>query len=173
MRRRPRSQSSAPAPPPVRALVVDGSNVIASGSARAGERLQLALAWCRAWRADLGVELFVDHATAGRCDNDVLQWLRRHAAPGAADRAPRVVLCATGEPADGPLLRRAAELQALVLSNDRFFDHAALRAGLLTLQFVLARGAFAPADHATWYRARGQAVRVPLAALHGIAPPPV
>jgi hypothetical protein len=160
-----------PAPPPVRAIVVDGSNVIASGSARARERLQLALAWCRVFCADLGVELFVDHATVGRCSGDVQDWLRAQA--GAAGASPRVVLCPPAVAADAPLLRRAAELQALVLSNDRFFDHAALRAGVLTLQFVLARGEFAPADHATWFRARGPAVRVPLAALREGPPPAV
>jgi hypothetical protein len=167
MRRRPRS-SAPPAPPPVRALVVDGGNVIASGRARALERLALALDWCAAWRGDLPVELFVDHAALRCSAADAEQWLRRHAEPGAG---PHFVLCAPGEPADAPLLRRAAELQALVLSNDRFFDHAALRAGIVTLQFALARGAFAPADHATWFRARGPAVRVPLAALQGLAPP--
>ena len=156
-----------PVPPPVRAIVVDGSNVIASGSARAQQRLQLALAWCRAWRTDLAVELFVDHATVGRCSGEVQDWLRAQDGPAgaAASSAPRVVLCPPAVAADAPLLRRAAELQALVLSNDRFFDHAALRAGVLTLQFALARGAFAPADHATWFRARGPAVRVPLAVL--------
>jgi hypothetical protein len=167
MRRRSRWSSSPPVPPPVRAIVVDGSNVIASGSARARERLQLALAWCTAWRADLGVELFVDHATADRCGGELQDWLRAQARPAgaAAGAVPRVVLCPPAVAADGPLLRRAAELQALVLSNDRFFDHAALRAGVLTLQFALARGEFAPADHATWFRARGPAVRVPLAVL--------
>src|SRR5262245_50835156 len=89
-----------PVPPPGRAIVVDGSNVIASGRARAQQRLQLALAWCSAWRADLGIELFVDHATVGRCSGDVQDWLRAQAGAGGA--LPRLVLCPQAVAADGP-----------------------------------------------------------------------
>lgn len=145
-RRRP-----APVPPPIGGIVVDGSNVIASGLGTAAARIERVEDWCLAFGPDLPITVFFD---AGR-----------RTAP-AALRAPppRVerVLCRSGENADAALLEAAAARRAIVVSNDRFFDHAELRADLLTLQFELRRGSFAPYPYATWFRRRGTAVLVPL-----------
>ena len=56
-----------------------------------------------------------------------------------------MTICPLGTEADIPLLDYAREHCGLVLSNDRFFDHASLRVEVLTLQFTLARLEFSPA----------------------------
>jgi hypothetical protein len=139
---------------------MDGANVIASGSSRALERLSLALDWLAAWQPKLPVRIFVDSTTFARCRPDARNWLC--AAQATAARTPTVELCPEGTEADIPLLQFAQREQALVLSNDRFFDHASLRAGVLTLQFALERSSFLPAAEATWFRLVGQAIRVPI-----------
>jgi hypothetical protein len=145
---RRRRTASPPLPPPLGGIAIDGANVIANVAARADARLGAAVAWCRQWRADLPVAIFVDHTTAQRCTLTVDH-----------------VVAPAGEPADVALLQHAAATASLVISNDRFFAHDALRANAVTLQFTFTRGAFVPVDPATWFRTPGQAVWVPLAAL--------
>jgi hypothetical protein len=158
MRRR---RANETAPPPLGAIVVDGSNVIASGLTRAVERLDLALAWCRTFRPDLEVLVFLDRATVRRCPPAVQEVLQTRLAAGSFG-AVRYELCAAGAPADASILRAAAARRALIVSNDRFFDLADLRSNQVTVQFLLARGAFTASDEATWFRTPGLARRVPV-----------
>ena len=153
-----------PSPPPLRAIVLDGANVIASGSRRAIERLDLATSWCASWRPDLPVMVFVDWATARRCvpaQQDVLRARCADVTPGR----PRYAVVPREHFADEHVLQFAREHDALVLSNDRFFDYEALRAGVITLQFTLAGDRFEPQEEATWFRPSGGAQRVALADL--------
>lgn len=145
-RRRP-----PPLPPDPGAILVDGSNVIASGLPRARERVDAALRWCRAFRPDLPIVAFFDSG------------------PRAAPVRPlddlegvQIVQCATAAVADVELLGEARRRAALVVSNDRFAAHAGLRAGLMTLQFELRGATFTPYAYATWFRPRGHAVCVML-----------
>lgn len=150
----------SPPPPQISAFVIDGANVIASGSSRAIERIGLVLSWLRTWQPTLPVQIFVDATTFLRCRPDAQQWLQAAAETAAGE--VNVTICPLGTEADIPLLDFARERCGLVLSNDRFFDHASLRVEVLTLQFTLARLEFSPAGEATWFRGRGPAVRVPL-----------
>jgi hypothetical protein len=161
MRRRRRFL--APVPPTIAAIAIDGANVIASAARSASRRLQLAVDWFAAFRPDLPIAVFVDHATCARLPpaerERLLAWQRQ------APPRLRLVICPPGVEADLPLLHHARAETALLVSNDRFFDHPGLRANVLTLQFTLARGVFAPHAEATWFRSPGHARRVPLAEL--------
>jgi hypothetical protein len=155
-----RKQQPPPPPPPIRSIVIDGANVIASGPSRAVERMELALVWLRAWQPNLTIQIFVDATTFTRCRPDAQNWLRT---PREGSANPiQVTLCPAGTEADIPLLKHAREQHGLVLSNDRFFDHAGLRTEVMTLQFTLDRLNFIPAAEVTWFRVKGPAVRVPL-----------
>jgi hypothetical protein len=162
MRHRRRA-GAPPSPPPLGGIAIDGANVIAATRSRAIERLQAAVQWFRSWRPDLAIHVFIDHTTYRACSAAVQQELDRLAAT-SSDRV-HCAVCAPGEPADVPLLRHAAATRSLVVSNDRFFAHADLRANALTVQFAFADGAFTPVDPATWFRTPGQARWVPLADL--------
>ncbi|CAN0513892.1 unnamed protein product, partial [Discosporangium mesarthrocarpum] len=63
----PKRRGPRPVPPAIQAIVIDGANVIASSRYRPLERLDLAEQWCREFRPDLPVTVFVDYATAMRC----------------------------------------------------------------------------------------------------------
>jgi len=154
-----RGKSPLPSPPPLGAIVLDGANVIASGSRRAIERLDLATDWCAQWRPDLPVMVFIDWATARRCvpaQQDVLRARCADVTPGR----PRYAVVPREQFADEHVLQFAREHAALVLSNDRFFDYEELRSGAITLQFTLAGDRFEPFAEATWFRPSGGAQRV-------------
>jgi hypothetical protein len=153
-----------PLPPPLRGIAVDGANVIASSRARPLERLDLVTAWCQAWRPDLPVVVFLDLSTAQRCRPEVQRVLRARCEDVTPGR-PRYVVCPRGEFADEHLLRHARAHDALVVSNDRFFDWEDLRANVTTVQFTLAGGTLQVYDEATWFRSPGVAERVPMATL--------
>ena len=160
----PKRRSPDPTPPPLGGVVIDGANVIASSRFRAIQRLDLAEAWCREWRAVLPVQVFVDHATAMRCQRPDQATLRARCADVTPGRA-RYVVCPQGESADGYVLTYAREHGALVLSNDRFWDFEDLRVGTVLLQFKLKGDVFTPDQQATWFRPPDNAVRVPLQSL--------
>ena len=157
-----RHRHPPPSPPPLGGIAIDGSNVIATARRQALDRLDAALQWCRSWRADLPVQLFVDARTVAACSDEPRRQLQAWAA--AAAPAP-LRLCPAGVEADVELLQLAGEQRALVLSNDRFFDHELLRRNVVTLQFTFANRELQPYAAATWFRSPGQAVRVPLAQL--------
>lgn len=152
-----------PLPPPLRGIAIDGSNVIASSIARGDRRLELALQWCRDWRPDLPVAVFVDSATFGRCAAAVRarlqQWLD---APGAVPHGASFCVGPRATSADPLVLQHAVANAALVVSNDRFADHAGLRCGVVTLQFECSGDRFAPYPEATWFTPSGGATRVGL-----------
>lgn len=156
--KRPRLVS--PPPPPRRAVVVDGANVIASSRRRPLERLALAEEWARRWRPDLPVWVFVDYSTAMMCPRDAHEVLRARCVDVTEGR-PRYVVTPHRESADDYLLQHAREHDALVLSNDRFWDHEALRDGVVTLQFQLKGDDLRVYEEATWFR-DGGASRLPL-----------
>lgn len=146
---------SVPAPG---AFAIDGSNVVAAAVPKAAARLAAAVAWCRAFRPDLPVVVFVDDST----------WRRLDPAAQVQVRAlGEVTVGAAGAAVDAQLLDHARRHAALVVSNDRFADHDDLRRGALLVQFSFTRGAFAPAAEATWFRTPGTAVRFELAQLRG------
>jgi hypothetical protein len=162
MRRRHRGPP--PLPPPLGGLVVDGANVIAASRGQALARLDAVAAWCREFRPDLPVLVFVDGTTAQRCPPAVREVLALRAVDVTPGR-PRYAVTPRGEPADAHLLQAAARMFALVVSNDRFFDHEDLRANLLTVQFAFDRGCLRMPEEATWFRRPGSAERVPLQVL--------
>lgn len=162
MRRRHRGP--LPLPPPLGGFVVDGANVIAASRGQALARLDAVEAWCRDFRSDLPVLVFVDGTTAQRCPPAVREVLALRAVDVTPGR-PRYAVTPPGEPADAHLLQAAARLRALVVSNDRFFDHEDLRANLLTVQFAFDRGVLQMPEEATWFRRPGSTERVPLAVL--------
>jgi hypothetical protein len=155
---------AAPLPPPLGGIVVDGANVIASSKARPIERLDLVTGWFRDWRPDLPITVFVDLTTAKRCRPDAQRVLRARCEDVTPGR-PRYVVCPAHELADEHVLRWARAHDALVVSNDRFFDWEDLRANVTTVQFTLTGDALHVADEATWFRTPGTAVRVPMATL--------
>ncbi len=160
-----RARDDAPAlPPPLGGIVVDGANVIASSRARPIERLDLVTDWFHAWRPDLPVTVFVDLTTAKRCRLDAQRVLRARCEDVTPGR-PRYIVCPAHELADEHVLRWARAHDALVVSNDRFFDWADLRANVTTVQFTLAGDDLRVHDEATWFRSPGTAVRVPMAEL--------
>jgi len=166
---RRRRHAAPPSPPPLGGIAIDGANVIANVRARAIERLQQAVQWFRAWRPDLPVSVFLDHSTWARCAERVQAGLDRLVAASGHTNVHHVV-CPPGGPADVPLLRHAAASRSLVVSNDRFFAHADLRANAITVQFAFADGMFAPFREATWFRRPGQAAWVPMAELRDRRP---
>lgn len=151
-------------PPPLGVIVIDGANVIASSRFQPIERLDLVEAWCREWRPDLPVMVFVDYATAMRCQPPAQATLRARCADVSEGRA-RYAVCPRGEPADEFVLQHAREHRGLVISNDRFWEHEALRIGTITVQFRLQQAQFEPSDEATWFRPPNGAVRVPMQVL--------
>ena len=154
----------------MRGIVIDGANVIASSRFRPIQRLDLVEQWCREWREDLPVQVFLDHATALRCQRPDQATLRARCGDVTPGR-PRYVVCPRGESADGYVLEYAREHGALVISNDRFWDFEDLRVGTITLQFRLKGDEFAPYEEATWFRPPDGAVRVPVAALRSLTGP--
>jgi hypothetical protein len=166
-----RHQGPPPLPPPLGGIVLDGSNVIASGGRRAIERLDLALAWCAGWRPDLPVMVFVDRSTARRCVPAQQDVLRARCADVTAGR-PRYAVVPAEASADEEVLRWAGEHHALVVSNDRYFDFEELRRNVVTVQFTLAGDTFTVYDEATWFRSPGSAERVPMATLRSLGAPP-
>ncbi len=163
-----RPKPPLPEPPPLRGIVLDGSNVIASGSRRAIERLDAATAWAADWRPGLPTMVFVDWGTARRCRRDQQDVLRARCADVTPGR-PRFAVVPQEATADAYVLAWAREHNALVVSNDRFFDHEELRLGAITLQFALrstpSGELFEPFAEATWFRPSGGAQRVPIADL--------
>ena len=159
-----------PVPPPLGGIVIDGSNVIASGSGRATTRLDLAERWFHAWRPDLPIQVFVDSTTARRCRPEVQDELRARCMDVTPGRA-RYAVCPRGEPADGYVLQHAREHSALVVSNDRYFDYEDLRANVITVQFTLAGTVFEVFEEATWFRKPGSALRVSMANLRKLGAP--
>lgn len=151
-------------PPPLRGIVIDGANVIATSKVRPIERLDLVTAWCRGWRPDLPVIVFVDHATARRCRPDAQAVLRARCEDVTPGR-PRYAVVPREQFADEHVLRHAREHDALVLSNDRYSDFDDLRQNVITVQFTLAGEELRVFDEATWFRSPGTAVRVPMATL--------
>ena len=63
------------------------------------------------------------------------------------------------------MLTHAREQGALVVSNDRYFDHDELRKNAITVQFRLKGDRFEPYREATWFRSPGVALRVEMAVL--------
>ena len=160
-----------PTPPPLRGIVIDGSNVIASGSGRATMRLDLAEAWFHTWRRDLPIQVFVDSATARRCRPEIQDELRARCMDVTPGRA-RYAVCPRGEPADSYVLQHARDHQALIVSNDRYFDYEDLRSNVITVQFTLAGTEFTVFDEATWFRTPGVALRVLMTDLQKLGAPP-
>ncbi|HEX5050159.1 MAG TPA: hypothetical protein VFZ65_00175 [Planctomycetota bacterium] len=157
----PRRRGPLPVPPPLGGIVVDGSNVIASSRARPIERLDLVSAWCRDWRPDLAVWVFLDHSTYARCPLPAQRTLRARCEDVTPGRA-RCVVCPRHESADVFVLQHARAHLALVVSNDRYFDHEELRRNAITVQFTLAGDRLEVHDEATWFRSPGAAQRVPM-----------
>jgi hypothetical protein len=153
-----------PEPPPLRGLVIDGSNVIASSKHRPIERLDLVIDWFHSWRPDLPIMVFVDHSTAVRCRPDAQDVLRVRCADVTPDR-PRYAVVPREESADEFVLRYAREHGALVVSNDRFFDYEELRKNAITVQFRIAGDQLDVFEEATWFRSPGVALRVTMSAL--------
>lgn len=122
------------------------------------------MAWCSEWRPDLDVQVFVDYATAMRCQRPDQATLRVRCADVTPGR-PRYAVCPQGESADGYVLQHARDHHALVISNDRFWDFEELRVDTITLQFHLKGDVFVPSQEATWFRPPNGAVRVPVAGL--------
>lgn len=137
--------------------------MIASSRRRPLERLELVEQWCRSWRADLPVWVFVDYSTAMACPRDAQQTLRARC-QDVTDGRSRYVVTPHRESADEYLLEHARTHDGLVISNDRFWDHEDLRDGVITLQFHIKRDVLRVYDEATWFRGGG-AERVPLAQL--------
>jgi len=154
----PRRHVPQPSPAPLGGIVIDGSNVIASGLARAVDRLQLAVRWFRDWRPDLATAVFLDDSTFLHCSEAVAMELRQLCETNPDD--VRFVRCPLRSPADVHVLEHAAERRALIVSNDRFWDHEQLRLGAITVQFVLRGTEFRPYEEATWFRTTGGALRL-------------
>ena len=151
-------------PPPLRGIVIDGANVIATSKVWPIERLDLVTSWFRAWRDDLPVIVFVDSTTARRCRPDAQAVLRARCEDVTPGRA-RYVVVPRDELADEHVLRHARAHDALVVSNDRYFDFDDLRQNVITVQFTLKGDELALHDEATWFRSPGTAVRVPMVEL--------
>lgn len=148
-----------PAPPPLGGIAIDGSNVIASSKLRPIERLDLVVDWFHAWRPDLPILVILDYTTAVRCRPEAQDVLRARCADVTPGRARYAVVPLAAMP-DAVLLEHARAHGALVVSNDRFFDHEELRRGVITVQFTLAGDQLAVFDEATWFRPSGGAQRV-------------
>lgn len=151
-------------PPPRRAIVVDGANVIASSRHFPLQRLDRVAAFCAEFRPDLPVTVFLDHSTAVRCRPEVQKVLRARCEDVTPGR-PRYVVCPRGEPADEHLLAYAQQHDGLVISNDRYMDYEDLRPGIVLMQFTLAGERLVMQDPAVWFRPPNGAEWVPLQAL--------
>jgi hypothetical protein len=160
----PRRRGPPPLPPPLGGIVVAGSNVIASSRAFPLERLDLVTGWLQAWRPDLPITVFLDWSTAVRCRPPVQAVLRARCEDVSPQR-PRYVVCPRHEPADEFLLAHAQQQAALVVSNDRFFDHDELRKNLVLVQFDLSNTTLRMHDDAVWFRSPGTAEWVAMATL--------
>jgi hypothetical protein len=165
----PRRREPLPLPPPRRSIVVDGSNVVASSKARPLQRLDLVAAWAAAWRPDLPVMVFLDHATAKRCRPEVQDVLRARCLDVTPGR-PRYAVVPREEFADEHVLRFAQAHHGLVISNDRYADWEDLRADVVLAQFHLAGDDLQVADEAVWFKPSGGAQWVALADLRAQAP---
>jgi hypothetical protein len=154
-----RRRGPLPVPPPLGGIVIDGSNVIASSAARPLERLDLVVGWFARWRPDLPIQVFLDHATVGRLAKEVQQVLRARCEDVTPGRS-RYAICPPGVPADRFVLEHAREHRALVVSNDRYLDHADLRKHSITVQFTLAGDRLEVFGEATWFRSPGVALRI-------------
>lgn len=166
----PRRRGPPPVPPPLRGIVLDGANVIATSKVRPIERLDRMIAWFSAWRPDLPILVFIDLTTARRCRPDAQAVLRARCEDVTPGR-PRYVVCPRGEPADEYVLQHAQQHVALVVSNDRYFDFEDLRKNVITVQFTLAGDDLQVYDEATWFRSPGSAERVPMAVLQQLGRP--
>ena len=144
--------------------MIDGSNVIASSKARPIERLDVVVAWFQQWRPDLPIQVFVDHTTARRCRPDAQDVLRARCADVTPGRA-RYAVVPLEEIPDVVVLEYARDHRALVVTNDRYFDHEELRKNVITVQFTLTDLDLRVFDDATWFRSPGTALRVPMAEL--------
>jgi hypothetical protein len=162
-----RDRGPLPVPPPLRGIAVDGANVIASSKHRPLERLDLVVAWFQAWRPDLPIQVFLDHATACRCRPAAQAVLRVRCEDTTPGRARYAVVPRELE-ADAVLLAHARAHQALVVSNDRFFDHEELRRNAITVQFRLAGDELQVDGEATWFRSPGTAQRIAMADLRAL-----
>ena len=156
----PKRRAQAPEPPPLGGITIDGSNVIASGLARANERLDIAVQWFQDWRPDLATTVFLDDSTFLNCSEAVATRLKQLCE--GSDEQLRFVRCPLRSPADIHALEDAVSRRALLISNDRFWDHEPLRRGTITVQFVLKGNEFRPYQEATWFRPSGGAQRVSL-----------
>lgn len=164
---RHRRHQQPPAPPPISGIAIDGANVTAGAPGWTADRLQTAVRWFRSWRPDLPITVFLDASTLRRCDAGSQAELRRWAETGIEDGA-ELRLCERHEVADVSLLQHARRQRALVVSNDRFFDHEELRRGAITVQFTLAGDQLEVFAEATWFRPSGGAQRVAMAALQAL-----
>lgn len=153
-----------PLPPPRHSIVIDGANVIATSKVHPIERLDLVAAWCREWRSDLPVHVFIDSTTARRCRPDAQDVLRARCMDVTEGR-PRYAVCPRGEPADEFVLQHAQQHQGLVVSNDRYMDYDDLRKDVVLVQFELAGERLVVRDEAVWFRPPNGAVWVPMPAL--------
>jgi len=153
-----------PEPAPLGGIVIDGSNVIASSRLRPIERLDVVVAWFHAWRPDLPMQVFVDWTTARRCRPDAQDVLRARCADVTPGRARYAVVPPEAIP-DVVVLEHAREHRALVVTNDRYFDHEELRENVITVQFTIVDLALRVFDEATWFRSPGLALRVPMTEL--------
>ena len=146
---------------PLGGIVIDGSNVIASGSGRATMRLDLAEQWFRAWRPDLPIQVFIDSTTravAGpRSRTNCARVHRRDAGPRALRRGPR------GEPADPYVLQRARSPGPRRVERPLLRLRGSARQLGVTVQFTLAGTEFTVFEEATWFRKPGSALRVLMA----------
>jgi hypothetical protein len=153
-----RRQPEPDPPPPPRAIVVDGSNVVASATTGAQRRIEDALAWARAFASSLPVTVFFDTATMRHLG------VERETALLACVRAAGAEAHAV-DAADPALLAFAYEQRALALTNDRFWDYEDLRRDVVLLQFVCDQRGFRVPDEATWFTPSGGARRVRVDAL--------
>ncbi len=164
----PKRRQPDPVPDALGCLVIDGANVIASSRFRPIQRLDLVEQWCRDWRSDLPIQVFIDRTTAMRCQRSDQKILRGRCSDVTSGR-PRYAVCPQGESADGYVLEHARKHCGLVISNDRFWDFDDLRVGTITLQFRLKGDVFEPHEEATWFRPPSSAVRVPMTTLRLLA----
>lgn len=161
---RHRRQLPPPVPPTIGAVVIDGSNLVADAPGWTRDRLQSAVRWFRGFCPELPITVFLDASTLRRCDAEAQAELARWAEAGI-DGGGSLRLCGRHELADVLLLQLARQQRALVVSNDRFFDHEELRQNTVTVQFLWSTAGLQPFAEATWFRTKGQAVRVAMALL--------
>jgi hypothetical protein len=148
-------------PPPPEAIVLDGSNVTASAVSGAPARLAAALSWCSDFAPRLPIAVWFDASTLRRLGAEVERRLADAAAPHGAE----VRVAAPGTAADAAILAEARSRRALLVSNDRYWDHEDLRRDVLLLQFVCTGGSFRAYQEATWFLPSGAARRVALTLL--------